>query len=501
MLLMIIKEEKLGQRNSLGGSSSSTASRTASCATTASQYPVEEVAEAIAGSSSTTAVLSQIDTLLQNRFHDNKERYELYNVDFDIFKVLFAELTPWGRCTNVDLAEKLFRLMDKREVGYLDFEQVVLALGLICCGRSTEKLQLLYVLHLPPLLPRLEIEMKRQQQLKPAAGVDADMEEAAEAEHFFNDEPAESLDALPSPQELLQLTQPYLLSSAPSCSSGPGQSTFYVDWSATSSHNLESIDTISDISDVGPPTAQAARLRTTSSNYDDFSHLSTQSETTTTGCGGVQRGGLTNVSGSLSSLRMIFDQSTDADCGNWATHKSIPDMPQLQFIALWNTIVEIIGRFDTDVQEWYNQLVMVGYQRQQQKQQEAKTMVKLPIPSKATGASVESLTQMVINDDDESSSSRSSPPPPVDSRIAVDLDDEVTARKSGSVGSAERAESTLTKMTLSETTVRPTTQWYISYEEFLEPIPRSMDVELNKRTSVKDGVERMLKQRCIRSSV
>lgn len=35
---------------------------------------------------------------------------ETYKIDFDTFRVLFNELTPWGKCQNVDLAEKLFRV-------------------------------------------------------------------------------------------------------------------------------------------------------------------------------------------------------------------------------------------------------------------------------------------------------------------------------------------------------------------------------------------------------
>jgi imidazole glycerol phosphate synthase subunit HisF len=45
---------------------------------------------------------------VKKRFRDN--RYDSFRVDFDIFKKVFADLTPWGSCVNVDLAEKLFRV-------------------------------------------------------------------------------------------------------------------------------------------------------------------------------------------------------------------------------------------------------------------------------------------------------------------------------------------------------------------------------------------------------
>lgn len=41
---------------------------------------------------------------------DPYSKIDLYRVDYDIFCVLLRELTPWGKCKNVDLAEKLFRV-------------------------------------------------------------------------------------------------------------------------------------------------------------------------------------------------------------------------------------------------------------------------------------------------------------------------------------------------------------------------------------------------------
>lgn len=40
----------------------------------------------------------------------NCSRSDTYYVDFDTFRVLFNELTPWNKCNTVDLAEKLFRV-------------------------------------------------------------------------------------------------------------------------------------------------------------------------------------------------------------------------------------------------------------------------------------------------------------------------------------------------------------------------------------------------------
>lgn len=44
-------------------------------------------------------------------FHEgNCSRAEAYGVDFETFRVLFYELTPWNSCVTIDLSEKLFRV-------------------------------------------------------------------------------------------------------------------------------------------------------------------------------------------------------------------------------------------------------------------------------------------------------------------------------------------------------------------------------------------------------
>lgn len=70
--------------------------------------------------------------------------------------------------------------MDKQSLGYLDFRQLVLALGIVCSNKTTEKLKLLYILHLPPLLHRSEIDLKKE-----TIATDDAEEVATEAEDFF----------------------------------------------------------------------------------------------------------------------------------------------------------------------------------------------------------------------------------------------------------------------------------------------------------------------------
>ena len=70
--------------------------------------------------------------------------------------------------------------MDKNISGYLEIKQLIFALGIICSNKPIEKLKLLYILHLPPLLSAFELESNKMIDVK-----DPETEIAAEAESFF----------------------------------------------------------------------------------------------------------------------------------------------------------------------------------------------------------------------------------------------------------------------------------------------------------------------------
>lgn len=473
LLLTIIKEEKRNQR--LSG-------------TTVQRDPSVEEMPAISDDV-TAATNSEMDVILRKRFLDQKERYEMYNVDFPVFKVLFSKLTPWGKCQTVDLAEKLFRLMDKREVGYLSFEQVMLALRLICCGTSTEKLQLLYILHLPPLLTRAEVERNLR---KTEKTVDNSTEEAAEAELFFNDDEdcaQDSLKTLPSPYELLEIAQPDLFSR---------QSVFYVDLP-------ESLDGVSDISDLG--------LRHTSnSNMDDFSQLSANSDTTETTShakrDAVNRS-LCSETQSMSSIRFLVDQSTDSK-RVLISAKHLPNMTKGNFFALWITIIELHEKQKDDLMVWYQKTIdsssnSTGADVVASTSKGRSPVGPLSSMNTANVQSFERLSEISKDDPDEEAVSSSSHSSMVNVSDPDNNGNTVPPKLGSDVQEEDfkTLESELASLDQEmEVTMRPQPPHrQISFSVFLRHLPESMATELAKETSVRERIEKVLKGKLIQSAV
>ncbi|XP_026185874.1 TBC1 domain family member 9B isoform X1 [Mastacembelus armatus] len=109
--------------------------------------------------------------------HDPSLPYlEQYRIDPAQFIQLFTALAPWtcGGHTPT-LSARLFRLLDQNQDGLVNFKEFITGLSGMYHGDMTEKLKLLYKLHLPPALCPEEAES------------------ALEATHFFTeDEPQES---------------------------------------------------------------------------------------------------------------------------------------------------------------------------------------------------------------------------------------------------------------------------------------------------------------------
>uniref|UniRef100_A0A023F161 Putative ypt/rab gtpase activating protein n=1 Tax=Triatoma infestans TaxID=30076 RepID=A0A023F161_TRIIF len=106
--------------------------------------------------------------------------YEAYRIDFDLFKLLFGGICPWGKGPNAeDIAARLFRLMDCNSDGILNVKEVVTSLGLTCVADITIRLRLFFILHLPPILPTSELKST------PSSADGAEI--ASEAVEFFEE--------------------------------------------------------------------------------------------------------------------------------------------------------------------------------------------------------------------------------------------------------------------------------------------------------------------------
>ncbi|XP_038554836.1 TBC1 domain family member 9B isoform X1 [Micropterus salmoides] len=109
--------------------------------------------------------------------HDPSLPYlEQYRIDPAQFTQLFTALAPWvcGGHTHT-LSARLFRLLDQNQDGLVNFKEFITGLSGMYHGDMTEKLKLLYKLHLPPALCPEEAES------------------ALEATHFFTEDvPRES---------------------------------------------------------------------------------------------------------------------------------------------------------------------------------------------------------------------------------------------------------------------------------------------------------------------
>uniref|UniRef100_A0A3B3TIA1 TBC1 domain family member 9 n=1 Tax=Poecilia latipinna TaxID=48699 RepID=A0A3B3TIA1_9TELE len=84
--------------------------------------------------------------------HDPSLPYlEQYRIDVELFKGLFALLFPWANGAHSDpLAVRFFRLLDENGDALLNFRDFINGLSVLCHGDLTEKLKLLYKMHVLP---------------------------------------------------------------------------------------------------------------------------------------------------------------------------------------------------------------------------------------------------------------------------------------------------------------------------------------------------------------
>uniref|UniRef100_A0AAV2M4W8 TBC1 domain family member 9 n=1 Tax=Knipowitschia caucasica TaxID=637954 RepID=A0AAV2M4W8_KNICA len=88
---------------------------------------------------------------------------EQHRVDHAHFSQLISELAPWRWNNHThNMAARLFRLQDQNQDGLVNFKEFIHPLTVMYHGDLTEKLKLLYKLHLPPALAPEEAESAQE---------------------------------------------------------------------------------------------------------------------------------------------------------------------------------------------------------------------------------------------------------------------------------------------------------------------------------------------------
>ncbi|EDW18570.1 TBC1 domain family member 9 isoform X1 [Drosophila mojavensis] len=465
-------------------------------------------------------------------------RHEAYCVNFEVFHTLFSELTPWRKCVSVDIGEKLFRLTDKKGTGQLDFGQLINAFGLVCSTKSMEKLKLLFVLHLPPLLSKAEIERTR----RPRPRIKDDADEAFEAEDFFDEDASESIEALPSPSDhnfdaddyaLITATQhlhnlagisgntfmdlsrttPNLSLNSNASSLAQRNSTFYVDLPAAlqgtatrtdagqdddtdiglrQQGRYESIDTFSDISDLGaaritpPQTSTTAAAATASDqlllNVETISNFSQISDLVAATRLDRADSNATDTR-SLGSLGYLLDQPDESASAS-GKHRHVPHMRKENFQLLWRSIIEIMGCVqDEEMRCAYENLIEMGNSN----------IKKEP--------SLESFTQLNLGGSgDEQPDSNGNPRTPAaepssTTRLFVALEEELRQAKAEAAGTATTTNNSSGSGSSSATNTSDA--WHISINQFIATALTCECVvkAFQTRTEIVEQIEQLQKKR------
>ncbi|XP_055016894.1 TBC1 domain family member 9B-like isoform X2 [Boleophthalmus pectinirostris] len=88
---------------------------------------------------------------------------EQHRVDHAHFSQLITELSPWRWNSHThNMAARLFRLQDQNQDGLVNFKEFIYPLTVMYHGDLTEKLKLLYKLHLPPAFTPEEAESAQE---------------------------------------------------------------------------------------------------------------------------------------------------------------------------------------------------------------------------------------------------------------------------------------------------------------------------------------------------
>ncbi|GIY73581.1 TBC1 domain family member 9 [Caerostris darwini] len=103
--------------------------------------------------------------------------YEQCLIDYDVFRIFFNLLPPWGRGENAKvLCTRIFQLIDDNQDNMLSFLEFLQFLAIVCRTDVEMKLKMLYLSH---LISSPDVKSE-------TTSLSGEPEEAAEAEEFFS---------------------------------------------------------------------------------------------------------------------------------------------------------------------------------------------------------------------------------------------------------------------------------------------------------------------------
>lgn len=103
--------------------------------------------------------------------------YEQCLIDYDVFRIFFNLLPPWGRGQNAKvLCARIFQLIDDNQDNMLSFLEFLQFLAIVCRTDVEMKLKMLYLSHL----------IRSPDVKSETTSLSGEPEEAAEAEEFFS---------------------------------------------------------------------------------------------------------------------------------------------------------------------------------------------------------------------------------------------------------------------------------------------------------------------------
>jgi len=139
-----------------------------------------------------TSRMSVRNRIMEDKLDPSKPLYEHYKLDYDSWQCLLTSTSPWSSSSVWPvLCHRIWTILDQDRTGCVNFRHVVSVISILSSSDITNKLKLLFCLHLPGIVMPGELDTTEI-----VRGCDEGPEVAADATDFFipDDEPDSASD-------------------------------------------------------------------------------------------------------------------------------------------------------------------------------------------------------------------------------------------------------------------------------------------------------------------